>query len=956
MLSLSKNNIKRILLNENSFLVYILIFISFSLPYVWLHGRIIYFWDGILPFKTSSDLYYLKFSWNQLNGLGYSIPMDKFNIYIISYYIFQVFTNNIALTQYILLSVLIAFSSLGMYLLLKYITLLLNKNVNCVFPFIGSLFYLFNYYFIFVFSDFYPVIYMYSLMPLSILIFSKMIESFGNTKKYIIYSIIFSLLLEIISYSFSLLVPMLFFFVFTLISYLFIFIKYILKFKFNLLKYINNTLIFISIILTMNIWWIIGYFINYSSESASTAISGISTIIIDFTTNGYYPLKLLSTISIYPQLFPIKYGNNWFWIAYYYPKFIIFPLIAIILFVIILIPAILIKNKKSIFNTQIKIRLYMIIFIILFFALQGINPINRYIFFYLRDNYPRFLVELYGTRLPFMRMPLIFFYTIIFYGSIYEIYNFHHEKKLINIKKLHKIINKMVNSKIRAYFIILLLILILVVYPFYIYTPYAMQEYDTGHGNILETVVFPKYFYNMANYINKNSNNSDTLILPLTYDMLSMNFSSGNSFSDDNYAGLLTGSPVISGQNQTLFNLINTDISMPSTNFSILLNNINVKYILVNTIFDKYAYGYPQNTNISIIIHYLNEQKGIKLIKNFGPLLIYKNIYYNGIITSYNLENTKFSLYNNQNYKSVTDYFKNINTTFNEHLSKYNNMSFKYNNGIKIEFKNYTSGIINDGYYFDNLKPLDINISNYHYLLITAKTNNGNLCNSTYFAVDTYTYMINDTAGTSYIKPIDSSTYYQGNSSYETYIFPLYNNPYDVDAYYNLDNGFKNNLSYVTFAVGFHVNSTFPAYINISEIGFAKFLNSDSTILSTENITSGYSIHENLSGVNLTYREINPTKYMVNVDNATAPFSIILKQNFNINWKLNGINIGNCRHFLADSYANGWLINKTGNYTFFIVYMPQKEYNEINNIAIISNITAFIILISMVIYIRRWHK
>ena len=94
-----------------------------------------------------------------------------------------------------------------------------------------------------------------------------------------------------------------------------------------------------------------------------------------------------------------------------------------------------------------------------------------------------------------------------------------------------------------------------------------MQTYDTGHGNIPETVVFPKYFYTMADYINTHANNSDTLILPLTYDMLSMNFSHCNGFADDNYAGLLTGSPVIDGQNSTLFNLINKDINMPKNKF-----------------------------------------------------------------------------------------------------------------------------------------------------------------------------------------------------------------------------------------------------------------------------------------------------------------------------------------------------------------------------------------------------
>ena len=136
MFTFNTNKLKAILLNKNLYLIYLLLIISFSLPAIWMHGRIIYFWDGLLPFKTASDLTYLNFSWNQLNGLGYANAIDKFNIYLLSYYFLQVLIENIAISQYLLLSILTAFSTLGMYLLLRHLTLIVNRSINNIFPFL----------------------------------------------------------------------------------------------------------------------------------------------------------------------------------------------------------------------------------------------------------------------------------------------------------------------------------------------------------------------------------------------------------------------------------------------------------------------------------------------------------------------------------------------------------------------------------------------------------------------------------------------------------------------------------------------------------------------------------------------------------------------------------------------------------------------------------------------------
>jgi GT2 family glycosyltransferase len=64
----------------------------------------------------------------------------------------------------------------------------------------------------------------------------------------------------------------------------------------------------------------------------------------------------------------------------------------------------------------------------------------------------------------------------------------------------------------------------------------------------------------------------------------------------------------------------------------------------------------------------------------------------------------------------------------------------------------------------------------------------------------------------------------------------------------------------------------------------------------------------------LTYRKINPTKYTVQIKNATKPYKLILKETFNHNWKAKTANTILTDHKLEYNYANAWKITKTGTY------------------------------------------
>lgn len=62
--------------------------------------------------------------------------------------------------------------------------------------------------------------------------------------------------------------------------------------------------------------------------------------------------------------------------------------------------------------------------------------------------------------------------------------------------------------------------------------------------------------------------------------------------------------------------------------------------------------------------------------------------------------------------------------------------------------------------------------------------------------------------------------------------------------------------------------------------------------------------------------------------NATQPFCLVLSESYDKNWVayINGKQVPNEYHFIANDYANGWYINKTGTYTITLEYTPQNLF------------------------------
>ncbi|GAH12206.1 unnamed protein product, partial [marine sediment metagenome] len=111
-------------------------------------------------------------------------------------------------------------------------------------------------------------------------------------------------------------------------------------------------------------------------------------------------------------------------------------------------------------------------------------------------------------------------------------------------------------------------------------------------------------------------------------------------------------------------------------------------------------------------------------------------------------------------------------------------------------------------------------------------------------------------------------------------------------------------------------------------------------------IQKGKELKENLPEI--SYKKINPTKYLVNVKNAQDPFYLVQLENYDTYWNA-GID-GNKldEHKKVFGYANAWHIDKKGNYNVVIEYTPQKYFY----FGLFISLTFLLILVIFLIYLK----
>lgn len=77
----------------------------------------------------------------------------------------------------------------------------------------------------------------------------------------------------------------------------------------------------------------------------------------------------------------------------------------------------------------------------------------------------------------------------------------------------------------------------------------------------------------------------------------------------------------------------------------------------------------------------------------------------------------------------------------------------------------------------------------------------------------------------------------------------------------------------------------------------------------------------------IAFEQINSTRYIVHVENASGPFFLVLSTQFTDFWKarIDGGEVS--QHLMANGYANVWYIDKTGSFDVVLNYQVQTYYH-----------------------------
>lgn len=119
-------------------------------------------------------------------------------------------------------------------------------------------------------------------------------------------------------------------------------------------------------------------------------------------------------------------------------------------------------------------------------------------------------------------------------------------------------------------------------------------------------------------------------------------------------------------------------------------------------------------------------------------------------------------------------------------------------------------------------------------------------------------------------------------------------------------------------------NSMGNAFVNVKSGQSFLYLNNQSN---AEQLNFLESVKNTLAiPQRTTCTEVSASEYIVQVNNASAPFFLVLGNSYNGYWvaNINGQQKPETNHFIVNGYANAWYINKTGTFSVKLEFWPQK--------------------------------
>lgn len=111
-----------------------------------------------------------------------------------------------------------------------------------------------------------------------------------------------------------------------------------------------------------------------------------------------------------------------------------------------------------------------------------------------------------------------------------------------------------------------------------------------------------------------------------------------------------------------------------------------------------------------------------------------------------------------------------------------------------------------------------------------------------------------------------------------------------------------------------------------------KNLQNDTVLLKTDNQHMFFEIQDTQTLPELVFKEKNPTKYSIEIANASdKPFILVFNQKFDLGWRAtahqsNSDTVILQKHYEANSYANAWIVDQASVTKIELEYMPQRYF------------------------------
>ncbi len=590
------------LINKINFHKYpVIVFITLSLiPFLWFHGEPISFGDPGFFFIFYHPNYIIKKAFYLIlpTNLGtFPYLLYFYPMILIFSAIFFISGHNYLISQEIIFALIVFFSMLFFYLFCMELNIF-ERNKKFIST-ISSIFYIFN---LFVLI-YYITIFQFSfyLLPFTSL-FLYIFIRWLNTKKFI-YIVILSLIISLFSigeFEFP---------TYTVIVLLFLFVFIYKTFETTNLANIKETIKYSGLILLIiflnNMWFILPFLYNSFLEYQHTAkfFHNFKEV---YSGNSYFTniLEYFSNCSTFVNSGFLSL-MHFQWVNVYHDK--IFIVLGFLITFIILIPVIT-NFKKS--------AMIILLFLLGIYFSIGAKPPFSGIKIWLFQHLP--FTMLFNENYAFNSF-FIVSASILFGYGIGIIYN-------NIIKKMKYLYANIIIS------IVLLIFLGLYIFP--LWSNNIFKGYFLYYGKRVSFSIKVPYYYNeIRNYFRHNKNDYDIFTLPLNSSKNIYNWHSG--FIGNGPTFLLYEHSDISNlmhdtfpqdilinkfQNNRYKKIINV-VSLFSIKYIVLQNDI-LEYHTYYTLLKNHFYlKHISKVELRVI---LNTSKGLRLVRNFGNLHIYK--------------------------------------------------------------------------------------------------------------------------------------------------------------------------------------------------------------------------------------------------------------------------------------------------------------------------------------------